>query len=568
MCSSVCAGFPYCRAEPGQFWGGYIPKWPCLDESPQLESDQSKININAMFLPPEDRIRHKRDGSPVLLPNPATWPYTPEMIDVIARRRNSSALISGPTGSGKEELAEVLAAKDQEFTAINCVGLDGPLIESELFGHKKGAFTGAETDRKGILASAGNGTVFLDEIGRMPIASQARLLRYMQTGEIRPVGGDKPLPTKTRARIIAATNQHVHNTKLFLPDLLQRFDFHIEVPPLSDRGADALYLLTLPQFAPEGDAFTAVSLGAVCSVLLYEWPGNIRELMKFRRHAHVFQSLPGPGCVPDDPWPAHVLHRQPQRDGVAQFQSSARLELFCEYSVYALEKLFSNPGFAEDIKKEEKFQRTAAVLQSIPWILYNQPFAIPPGFSPQRPLHPQILPFSYFQSVTHDVKYDLSVLLFEMTQVDIRNIPDNSSYGPIQSASLPYFLEMLTKLFNEARNFPFGVDKREYIDRFAFDPPVQAMLEQTNYVETEKPTTAATKFETALSTARLDEKSKAVCRAVFSGKQAGKPPKDIAVSLCMPSSTLRAKIANICRDNADLKKFIWTPPGRPAKKTK
>ena len=517
-----------------------------------------------MYLPPEQRIRFNRDAAAVLLPNPSIWPYTPEMIDAIGKQQNSSILISGPTGCGKEELAEVLADKGKEFTAINCVGLDGPLIESELFGHVKGSFTGATDTRGGILSSAGNGTVFLDEIGRMPIASQARLLRYMQTGEIRPVGGDKPLPTKTRARIIAATNQRVHDTRLFLPDLLQRFDFHIELPRLADRGADAVYLLALPEFAPKGDLLTAMSLGTACSALLYEWPGNIRELMKFRRNAQFSQRLSDPSNISGDPWPAHVLHRQPQCGGVAQSQSSARLEMFCEYSIHILTKLLSNPDFAVNIMRDGKFQRTAAVLQSIPWISYNRPGSKPQRICKQGPLHPQILPFSYFQPVIRDVIYDLSILIFQMTEVDIHNIPDNWGYGPIQSAPFPYFLEMLTKIFNES-NFPFGVDKRDPIDRFTFDPPIQALLEKTNYVEAEKSPTAATKFETALSMVQLDADQTRLCRSVYDSKQAGKAPRATAAILSMKPSTLRSHIAAICSAHPTLRPFIQNRRGRPRK---
>ena len=151
-----------------------------------------------------------------------------------------------------------------------------------------------------------------------------------------------------------------------------------------------------------------------------------------------------------------------------------------------------------------------------------------------------------------------------MTEVDIHNIPDNWGYGPIQSAPLPYFLEMLTKIFNES-NFSFGTDKRDPIDRFTFDPPIQALLEKTNYTNAEKSPTAATTFEAALSFAQLTADQTRICRIAYDSKQAGKAPAVTAAILSMKPSTLRAHIAAICRDHPTLRPFIQNCRGRPRK---
>ena len=519
-----------------------------------------------MYLDPEERIRHNRDGKPVLLPNPSMWPYTPAMIDAIADRHDHSVLITGPTGCGKEELAGVLADKKKKFVPINCAGLEEKLIDSELFGHKMGAFTGALANREGILLSVGDGTVFLDEIGRLPLESQAKLLRYMQTGEIRPVGEDKIMVPKVRARIIAATNQQVHSTARFLPDLLHRFDSRIELPPLADRGADALYLLTLPAFAPMGGMFDALSLGTACSVLLYQWPGNIRELIKFKDYAQKFQHVDS--REPFDPWPDHVLYIQPQDNSAAQRQMYEPLEEFCKFSIYVLTRLIADYQFISDMEFDqyehpERFQRTAAILQSIPWILTRSPFNSIQDPNEPHPSHPLILPFSIFQSSSHQVKYDLSSVIRELTGFDDEQNFDPSQYGPLRSEPLPHFLEVLVRLYHEYNSLSQDINCIDFIGKFTFQPHERALLEKVSFSVPAVHLAVEDEFVQVLARSGLGERDENVCRKTFKDKQAGISPKATAQSLNMGASTLRARIYDICRDSPSLKKYIWTPPGRP-----
>jgi DNA-binding NtrC family response regulator len=196
-------------------------------------------------------------------------------------------LIEGETGTGKDLVARAIHQRgphaDAPFLAQNCAALAETLLESELFGHRRGAFTGADRDRAGLFAEAGPGTVFLDEVGEAPPAVQAKLLRVLQQGEVKAVGADRPHPV--RARIVAATNRRLADEVAagrFRADLYWRLAvFPIVLPPLRHRAADVPALAerfrlrfereerrTTGGFAPEALA----ALGA------HPWPGNVREL--------------------------------------------------------------------------------------------------------------------------------------------------------------------------------------------------------------------------------------------------------------------------------------------------
>lgn len=212
-----------------------------------------------------------------------------EVYDLIDRLASSEAsvLITGESGTGKELVARELHRRSPRsrgpFVAINCAALPEALLESELFGHSRGAFTDAKVARDGLFARANGGTIFLDEIGDMPLGLQPKLLRALQEGSIRPVGGAVEIPFD--ARILTATNRDLEEaiaSKRFRDDLYYRLNVvQIELPPLRRRGADVLLLARalLSQLAAKAGKNVADITAPACEKLLaYEWPGNVREL--------------------------------------------------------------------------------------------------------------------------------------------------------------------------------------------------------------------------------------------------------------------------------------------------
>ncbi len=200
---------------------------------------------------------------------------------------NISVLIEGQSGTGKELLARAIhnnsPRRDKPFRPINCAGLSETLLESELFGHVKGAFTGAGSDRKGLFEMADKGTLFLDEIGDMPLNMQAKLLRVIEDGVVIPVGSNKP--TVVDVRIISATNHDLTKLieeKKFRQDLYFRIKgVSVTLPALRDRAEDIPWLVEhfLKEAAAETGSKVAGITDPAMSVLMnYDWPGNIRQL--------------------------------------------------------------------------------------------------------------------------------------------------------------------------------------------------------------------------------------------------------------------------------------------------
>ena len=200
---------------------------------------------------------------------------------------NSSVLIQGESGTGKELVAkavhEASTRKEANLISVNCAAIPEPLIESELFGHEKGAFAGATSNRTGLVEEANNGTLFLDEIGELPLEAQARLLRVLQEHEIRKVGSVES--QKVDVRLVAATHRDLKqlvSEGRFREDLYYRINvMPLQIPPLRERGSDILELadrkleiccnrLDLPLKKFSADAIQAIST--------YPWPGNVREL--------------------------------------------------------------------------------------------------------------------------------------------------------------------------------------------------------------------------------------------------------------------------------------------------
>jgi len=199
----------------------------------------------------------------------------------------STALITGESGTGKELVARVLHRQSKRntgpFVAINCAALTDTLLESELFGHTRGAFTDARSARKGLFLQADGGTLLLDEIGDFPLTLQPKLLRALEERALRPVGGDTEVPFDVR--VIATTNRDLDSAvedKLFREDLFFRLNvIQFELPPLRARGADILLLAQhfIEQFAVRTGKHVSGLSNAVAEKLLdYAWPGNVREL--------------------------------------------------------------------------------------------------------------------------------------------------------------------------------------------------------------------------------------------------------------------------------------------------
>ena len=223
-------------------------------------------------------------------------PAMRKVADLIERvgESDASVLIHGETGTGKELVARAVHNKSKRregpFVAINCAAVPHSLLESELFGHARGAFTDAKATRVGLFQQANGGTLFLDEIGELPIDVQPKLLRALQERKVRPVGDNREIPYD--ARIVAATNRDLENEvheKRFREDLYYRINVvKLEVPPLRSRGSDTLHLAHhfLKQFAERsGKPTLELSERAAERLMAYEWPGNVRELENCIEHA-------------------------------------------------------------------------------------------------------------------------------------------------------------------------------------------------------------------------------------------------------------------------------------------
>jgi transcriptional regulator with PAS, ATPase and Fis domain len=280
------------------------------------------FQIAADFIPdllrrPDDELTRLTAGLPPAAPAFDAIIYQSSVMQrVIARARRVAlrsipVLIEGESGTGKELLARAIhqasPRRDRPMITVNCGAIAPELIESELFGHEKGAFTGAVGARKGVFEAADTGTLFLDEIGELPKAAQVRFLRALQAGEITRVGATETI--RVDVRIIAATNRSLTrevSTGRFREDLFYRLAVAvITLPPLRERDGDAALLLERlldqvnresaiePGYEPKEISVTARKL-----LLDHPWPGNVREILNTLRRAAVW--TPGPVIDADD----------------------------------------------------------------------------------------------------------------------------------------------------------------------------------------------------------------------------------------------------------------------------
>jgi len=249
----------------------------------QLKGSEQRLRAQVGALR-RDLARHDRFGEMV-----GTGPGMREVFRLMETAAASpiAVLIEGETGTGKELVARGIHGAspraDGPFLAVNCAALPETLLESELFGHRRGAFTGALRDQRGLFEAASGGTLFLDEVGDMPAAMQAKLLRVLQEGEVTPVGETRP--RKVDVRVLAATNRDLAGevaARRFRDDLYYRLAaFPIHLPPLRERPEDLPLLadgLVATAATRHRKRIAGIDTGAVELLLRFRWPGNIREL--------------------------------------------------------------------------------------------------------------------------------------------------------------------------------------------------------------------------------------------------------------------------------------------------
>ena len=252
------------------------------------------------------------EGPTVLIGGSQAMNAVHRLIDTVAPTE-STVLILGETGTGKELVARTLFEKsnraDMPFVPVNCGALSENLVESELFGHRKGAFTGADRDHKGLFEVANGGTLFLDEVGELNKNIQVKLLRFLESGEIRRVGETEPI--RTEVRVLCATNRDLREAiknDEFREDLYFRVNtFEIRLPPLRERRADipdlARNLLARAARRPQDQVASLLTPEAIDALLEYEWPGNVRELRNVMEAAYI---LSGRGEITSDHLPHHL----------------------------------------------------------------------------------------------------------------------------------------------------------------------------------------------------------------------------------------------------------------------
>src|SRR5205823_3402473 len=218
-----------------------------------------------------------------------------------------TVLILGETGTGKELAARILWQQSKRaempFVPVNCGALSENLVESELFGHRKGAFTGADRDHKGLFEVANGGTLFLDEVGELNKNIQVKLLRFLESGEVRRVGETEPF--RTDVRVLCATNRELREMIQeddFREDLYFRINtFEIRLPPLRERRSDipdlARHLLGRAARRPVEQVAELLTPEAIDALLEYDWNGNVRELANVMEHAYIIAG--GQNITPD-----------------------------------------------------------------------------------------------------------------------------------------------------------------------------------------------------------------------------------------------------------------------------
>ena len=261
----------------------------------------------------------------------------------------ATVLINGESGTGKEVIARTIHRNStrakRPWVAVNCAAIPENLLESEMFGHVKGSFTGAVADKEGLFEAANGGTLFLDEISSMPLILQGKLLRVLQEKEIRRVGGTKSIPVDVR--VIVASNSNLEEAVVkgtFRNDLYYRFAvITIDIPPLRKRPEDIIPLARhfIRMECGEGAPAVELSADAVESLTAYEWPGNVRELENAIKHALAFYQG---GEITRELLPPKIIEYRPQRKP-ASTDTNASLKSFLKQKEREyIEQILSSTG--------------------------------------------------------------------------------------------------------------------------------------------------------------------------------------------------------------------------------
>jgi transcriptional regulator with PAS, ATPase and Fis domain len=270
-------------------------------------------------------MRHNGNGHSHLTGTSPIMIDLQEEIDRVARS-DAKVLITGESGAGKELVAQSIHARSprahRPFVAVNCAGLPETLLESELFGHVKGSFTGAYRDKPGKFEVADRGTMFLDEVGEMTLRMQSLLLRFLETGEIQKVGADNVI-ARVDVRIVASTNKNLREMTTagtFREDLFYRLNvIHLAVPPLRDRRQDIGPLAEhfIAQFSQNDHCVVRrISPEAIALLAAHSWPGNVRELQNVIERLVVTgrREMIGPDDLPAEIRRGALAAARPRRE--------------------------------------------------------------------------------------------------------------------------------------------------------------------------------------------------------------------------------------------------------------
>ncbi len=292
----------------------YITK-PC--KLPQIETILRKVvekrDLKHKNIALQTRVQAAEGPTDLVGQSPAMTPV--HRIIATVAPTDTTVLILGETGTGKELAARTIYMQskrhDLPFVPVNCGALSENLVESELFGHRKGSFTGADRDHKGLFEVANGGTLFLDEVGELNKNIQVKLLRFLESGEIRRVGDTEPF--RVDVRVLCATNRELRGMIAkddFREDLYFRINtFEICLPPLRERRPDipdlARHLLARAAKRPVEQVTSLLTPDAIDTLLEYHWPGNVRELANVMEHAWI---LGGGGPITTEHLPHHLRH--------------------------------------------------------------------------------------------------------------------------------------------------------------------------------------------------------------------------------------------------------------------
>jgi two-component system response regulator PilR (NtrC family) len=302
-----------------------------LNDVTQLRSAEEKLALQEKMARLLADKQRSENITPTLGGLIGESPVMQKVFDLITRVSGTEAtvLITGESGTGKELVARAIhfssPRSSKPFVAVNCGAIPENLLESELFGHKKGAFTGADTDTIGLLRQAQSGTLFLDEIGELPLLMQAKILRSIQERSVRPVGGTNDIPVDIR--IVAATNRNlkkeVHEGR-FREDLYYRLNvIGIHLPALRERRNDIPLLInSILQRSPQGINTTAISPDALAQLIAYDYPGNVRELENILERASVL----GGDAILAEHLPDNIRLQSPGKEATAPKQHTVIIE--------------------------------------------------------------------------------------------------------------------------------------------------------------------------------------------------------------------------------------------------